>query len=116
MSGADWEGLKEEICTQLLIGKENGEADLETIARIVWLERQKFLTLTISEWLEEVYEAALEMLRNLRLLLWIGNAASISPKASFLNGRPARARFVHLVLLTLRTRPALNRPGVAPVR
>src|ERR1700677_3048277 len=60
MSGADWEGLKEEICTQLLLGRENGEADLETIARIVRPERQKFLTLTISERRQEVYETALE--------------------------------------------------------
>jgi hypothetical protein len=36
MSAADWEDLKEEICTELLLGKENGEAELETMARIVW--------------------------------------------------------------------------------
>jgi hypothetical protein len=40
MSADYWEDLKEEICTQLLIGKENGEAELETMARIVWSERQ----------------------------------------------------------------------------
>jgi cell division protein FtsI/penicillin-binding protein 2 len=60
MSAADWEDLKEEICTQLFLGKQNGEAELETIARIVWLERQKNLTLTISERLQQFYEAALE--------------------------------------------------------
>jgi hypothetical protein len=49
MSPADWEDLKEAICAQLFLGKENGEDELETVARIVFLERQKYLTLTISE-------------------------------------------------------------------
>jgi cell division protein FtsI/penicillin-binding protein 2 len=60
MSAAEWEDLKEEICTELLIGKENGEAELETMARIVWVERQKYLTLTISERLQQFFEAALK--------------------------------------------------------
>jgi hypothetical protein len=60
MSAADWEDLKEEICTELLLGKENGEAELETIARIVSFERQKYLTLTISERLQGFYKVALE--------------------------------------------------------
>jgi hypothetical protein len=60
MSAADWEDLKEEICTQLLLGKENGEAELETMARIVWLERRQYLTLTLSERLQQFYEVALE--------------------------------------------------------
>jgi hypothetical protein len=60
MSAADWEDLKEEICTELLLGKENGEAELETMARIVWVERQKYLTLSISERLKQFYEVALE--------------------------------------------------------
>jgi hypothetical protein len=60
MSAADWEDLKEEICAQLFLGKENGEAELETIARIVWLERQKCLTLIVSEQLRKAAVAALE--------------------------------------------------------
>jgi hypothetical protein len=60
MSAADWEDLKEEICTQLLLGKENGEAELETITRIVWVERQKYLTVPVSERLQQFHEAALE--------------------------------------------------------
>ena len=60
MSAADWEDLKEEICTELLLGKENGEAELETMARIVWVERQKYLTLTISERLQQFFTIALE--------------------------------------------------------
>jgi hypothetical protein len=60
MSAADWEDFKEEICTELLLGKENGEAELETMARIVWVERQRYLTLTISERLRQFFKAALE--------------------------------------------------------
>jgi hypothetical protein len=59
-AAADWEDLKEEICTELLLGKENGEAELETMARIVWVERQRYLTLAISERLQQFFEAALE--------------------------------------------------------
>jgi hypothetical protein len=57
MSADNWEDLKEEICTQLLIGRENGEAQIETMARIVWLERQKYLT---SEQLRKAALAALD--------------------------------------------------------
>jgi hypothetical protein len=60
MTAADLEDLKEEICTQLFLGKENGVAELDTIASIVWLEREKYLTMTISERLEQFYEVALE--------------------------------------------------------
>jgi hypothetical protein len=60
MSAADWEDLKEEICTELLIVKENGEAELETMARIVWVERQKYFTVPIAEQLQLFFEAALE--------------------------------------------------------
>jgi hypothetical protein len=60
MSAADWEDLKEEICTELLLGKTNGEAELETITRIVSFERQKYLTLTISERLQQFFKVALE--------------------------------------------------------
>jgi hypothetical protein len=60
MSAADWEDLKEEICTELLLGKENGEAELETMTRIVWVERQKYFTVPISERLQQFFKAALE--------------------------------------------------------
>ena len=60
MSAADWKDLQEELCTELLLGKENGEAELETMARIVWVERARYLTMTISERLKQFFEAALE--------------------------------------------------------
>jgi hypothetical protein len=59
MSADYWEDLKEEICTQLLIGKENGEAELETMARIVWSERQTCVSSIISEQLRQAAVAAL---------------------------------------------------------
>jgi hypothetical protein len=60
MSDAGWEDLKEEICTELLHGKENGEAELETMVRIVWVARQKYLTVPISEPLQQFFKVALE--------------------------------------------------------
>jgi hypothetical protein len=60
MSAADWEDLKEEICAELLLGKENGEAEPETMGRILWLERERYLTLPISERLQQFFKAALE--------------------------------------------------------
>lgn len=41
MSAGDWEDLREGVCTYLAIGLENGEPELETMTRLVWLERQK---------------------------------------------------------------------------
>jgi hypothetical protein len=43
MDSADWEDVREEICTQLEIGMSKGETELETMTRFVWLERQKNL-------------------------------------------------------------------------
>jgi hypothetical protein len=107
MSTADSEDLKEEICTQLLLGKENGEAELETMARMVWVERQKYLTVPVSERIQQFFEGALEAVRESVLLLLIGSAVPTLANSGFLSGRPARARVAHLVLLSLRTR----RPG-----
>jgi hypothetical protein len=59
MSTDYWKDLKEEICTQLLIGKENGETELETMARIVWSERQTCVSSIISEQLRQAAVAAL---------------------------------------------------------
>jgi|HubBroStandDraft_5_1064220.scaffolds.fasta_scaffold183100_2 hypothetical protein len=43
MDAADWEDVREEICTQLEIGMSKGETELETMTRLVWLERQNSL-------------------------------------------------------------------------
>jgi hypothetical protein len=87
MSAADWEDLKEEIWTELLLGKK-GEAELETMARIVWLERQKYLTLTISERLKQFYEAALEVVAKPVTSVPDRERASDLAKTSFLGGSP----------------------------
>jgi hypothetical protein len=91
MSAADREDLKEVICTELLLGKDNGEAELETMARIVWLERQKYLALTSQSGLNSFMKPLSKRLRNPSLLQWIGNALPIVAKASFLSGRLDRA-------------------------
>jgi hypothetical protein len=50
MSAADWEDLKEEICTEPLLGKENGEAELETmLAPDLGQQRPMALTLKFGE-------------------------------------------------------------------
>jgi hypothetical protein len=67
MSADGWEDLKEEIRTQLLIGKENGETELKTMARIVWLERQRHLT---SEQLCQAAVAALEAVEKAATFLY----------------------------------------------
>jgi hypothetical protein len=68
------------------------------MARIVWLERQKYLTLTISERLQHFYEAALEAVgkpvtssvdrervsesRKGKLLMWKTRSRSIGASGS----------------------------------
>jgi hypothetical protein len=42
MNPGEWKNLKEEICTQLYLRKESGEEQLETITRMIWLERLKY--------------------------------------------------------------------------
>jgi hypothetical protein len=43
MDIADWEDVREEICTHLEIGRSMGETELDTMTRFVWLERQMHL-------------------------------------------------------------------------
>jgi hypothetical protein len=45
MSASEGEDLREEICTRLAIGHENGEGELDTITRLVWVERHKIAEL-----------------------------------------------------------------------
>jgi hypothetical protein len=35
----DWEDVREEVCTHLEIGKSRGESELDTVTRLIWLER-----------------------------------------------------------------------------
>ena len=36
----DWEDVREEVCTLLEIGMAAGETELDTVTRLIWLERQ----------------------------------------------------------------------------
>jgi hypothetical protein len=36
----DWEEVREEVCTKLEIGMSQGETELDTVTRLVWIERQ----------------------------------------------------------------------------
>jgi hypothetical protein len=61
MSAGDWEDLREEVCTYLAVGSENGESELETMTRLVWLERQKSFNLYAAlEAIERVVSDVLE--------------------------------------------------------
>jgi hypothetical protein len=70
MDGADWEDVREEVCTHLEMGKSRGEAELDTVTRLVWLERLNTLNA-----IEKAVAAALDLERGLtmrkaRVLQW----------------------------------------------
>jgi hypothetical protein len=57
----DWEDLREEVCTYLALGHENGEPELETMTRLVCLERQKSANLySALDAIEQVVNDLLE--------------------------------------------------------
>jgi hypothetical protein len=107
MCAADLEDLKEEISTELLLGKENGEAELETMARFVWAERQKYLTLTISERLQQFFKAALEAVEQPVNPPVGQERRAASDKGKLLRWKTSSRLFGAQVLLTLRA----CRPG-----
>jgi hypothetical protein len=82
MSVHDWEELKEEVITFLAMGHEEGEAELDTVTRLVLLERQKLDNLLfLLEAIDEIVTAALKSNaeqrgRNSNVLEW--KKASIS--------------------------------------
>ena len=70
MDIADWENVREEICTHLEIGRGMGETELDTMTRFVWLERQIHL-----DAIEKAVAEALDRERGLvtrraRVLQW----------------------------------------------
>jgi hypothetical protein len=62
MDAGDWEDLREEVCIQLAVGHESGEPELETITRMLWLERQRYVCLSVAlvEAIQAEATAALE--------------------------------------------------------
>jgi hypothetical protein len=70
MDTADWEDLREEVCTHLEIGMSKGETELDTVTRLIWVERQNNLVA-----IEKAVAAALDRERELsarkaRVLPW----------------------------------------------
>jgi hypothetical protein len=104
MTAAQWEDLKEEICTQLFFGKENGEDEPDTMARILWLERHSHLTLTISERLQQFYNIALETVEKPVTSLVDRERGADSGKGKLLKWKTRSRSIGHLVFLILRAR------------
>jgi hypothetical protein len=94
MSNRDWEDLREEVCTYLELGLNKGETELDTMARLVWLERQKHVDLCVAlETILKVSTAALERERGLNakkavILQW-GKPKPKSASVDATNGEPA---------------------------
>ena len=70
MNAADWEAVREEICTHLEIGLGRGETELDTMTRLIWLERQN-----TSKAIEKAVAAAIDRERGLvekkaKVLAW----------------------------------------------
>jgi hypothetical protein len=66
----DWEDVREEVCTLLEIGMAAGETELDTVTRLIWLERQNNLSA-----IEKAVAAALDrergmVTRKARVLQW----------------------------------------------
>ena len=64
MSNGDWEDLREEVCTYLELGLNKGETELDTMTRLVWLERQRHADLCAA--LETVLRASTAVLERER--------------------------------------------------
>lgn len=86
MTPDKWEDTKEEVCTHLEIGFNKGETELDTMTRLVCIERQKHTALCVAlETIQAVSTRALERERGLTakkatLLKWsTPNTAESSP-------------------------------------
>jgi hypothetical protein len=68
-----WQDLREEVCTHLEIGKSNGETELDTMTRLIWLERQNAIA-AIEEAVNFAHGRARELIvkeaRKARVLQW----------------------------------------------
>jgi hypothetical protein len=70
MDNADWDDVREEVCMHLEIGMSKGETELDTVTRLIWLERQNNL-----DAIERAVNAALDRERGMatrkaRVLQW----------------------------------------------
>lgn len=61
MAVSEWEGTKEEICAHLQMGGNKGELQLDTITRLICMERQKHADLCNAlKTIQSVSRAALQ--------------------------------------------------------
>jgi hypothetical protein len=68
MSNGDWEDLREEVCAHIELGRDKGETELDTMTRLVWLERRKHVDLCLAlETILSVSTTALECERGLAM-------------------------------------------------
>ncbi len=75
----DWEDVREEVCTLLEIGKSQGETELDTVTRLIWMERHNNLVA-----IDKAVAAALDRERDLtarkaRVLQWKPVLRSVGP-------------------------------------
>ena len=75
----DWEDVREEVCTHLEAGRAMGETELDTMTRLIWMERQRNL-----DAIERAVAAALDRERGLltrkaRVLPWKPPLPSVGP-------------------------------------
>ncbi len=94
MSNGDWEDLREEVRTYLELGVNKGETELDTMTRLVWLERQKHVDLCVAlETVLRVSTAVLERERGLdtkqALILQWRKPKPKSASVAVTNGEPA---------------------------
>jgi hypothetical protein len=62
MDTTGWDDLREEVCTQLENGRNMGEPELDTMTRLIWLERMNTL-----DAIEKAVTAALDLERGLNM-------------------------------------------------
>jgi hypothetical protein len=79
MDTAGWDDVKEEVCTHLEIGMGNGETELDTMTRLIWLER-----LNNAAAIQKAVAAALDrerglVIRKARVLEWKPRSRSSGP-------------------------------------
>jgi hypothetical protein len=79
MDNSNWEDMREEVCMHLENGMSKGETELDTVTRLIWLERQNS-----SDAIERAVAAALErergpVTRRARVLQWKQPSRSTGP-------------------------------------
>jgi hypothetical protein len=74
-----WEDVREEVCTHLEVGNSRGETVLDTMTRLIWLER-----FNNADAIDKAVAAALDrerrpVRRKARVLEWKARSRSCGP-------------------------------------